>query len=115
MLLLTLLYIFFILRKRPIPTLLLKLTPFALFLPYIANSSGWILTEMGRQPWMVYGLLRIDEGVSPIDPGLVLASLISFAVVYGVLMVVDIYLLARFAKAGPAAEGKDGPTAEELS
>jgi cytochrome d ubiquinol oxidase subunit I len=115
MLLLTLLYIFFILRKRPIPTLLLKLTPFALFLPYIANSSGWMLTEMGRQPWMVYGLLRIDEGVSPIDPGLVLASLISFAVVYGVLMVVDIYLLARFAKAGPAAEGKDGPTAEELS
>ena len=44
----------------------MKLVPFgALVLPYLANASGWILTEMGRQPWIVYGLLKVQDAVSP--------------------------------------------------
>lgn len=76
-----------------------------LFLPYIANSTGWILTEMGRQPWVVYGLLRTADAVSPnVSTGAVFASLLGFTIIYGLLMVVDFYLLIKFAKAGPSAE-----------
>jgi cytochrome bd ubiquinol oxidase subunit I len=77
---------------------------FALFLPYIANTTGWLLTELGRQPWVVYGLLKTADAVSPtLTSGMVLTSLIVFTLVYGGLMVADIYLLVKFAKAGPAA------------
>lgn len=106
MVLLMLLLIIQLIRKRPIPKWLLWLMPFALLLPYLANSTGWLLTEMGRQPWIVYGVLRTEDSLSPnVTPGMVLTSLIIFTVIYGVLMVIDIYLLARFAKAGPPAEG----------
>ena len=83
----------------------LKFLPLILFLPYISNSTGWILTEVGRQPWVVFGLLKTKDAVSPIlTPGLVLASLLGFLIVYGVLMGVDVYLLGKFAKRGPSAE-----------
>ncbi len=79
--------------------------PLILFLPYISNTTGWILTEVGRQPWVVFGLLKTQDAVSPIlTPGLVLASLLGFLIVYGVLMGVDVYLLGKFGKRGPAAE-----------
>lgn len=59
---------------------------------------------MGRQPWIVYGLMKTDAGFSPnITPGLVLASLIIFTLIYALLMVADVYLLSKYAKAGPAA------------
>ena len=73
-------------------------------LPYIANTSGWVLTEMGRQPFIVYGLLKTEDAISPgLGPGLIWMSLIGFALVYAVLMGVDVYLLAKFAKAGPSS------------
>jgi len=82
----------------------MKWVPWAIALPYIANSSGWILTEMGRQPWIVQGLLKTEEGVTPTNTaGMVLFTLIGFVVIYAVLMVADVYLLSRFAKAGPDA------------
>ena len=66
-------------------------------LPYLANSGGWILAEMGRQPWIVYGLQTVYEGVSASVSGTeVLISLIGFALVYTVLAVVDVYLLAKY-------------------
>ncbi len=78
---------------------------FAIALPYIANTSGWILTELGRQPFIVYGLLKTEDAISPgLTSGMVLFSLIGFAVIYAALMSADIYLLAKFAKAGPSAE-----------
>ena len=76
-------------------------------LPYIANSTGWILTESARQPWIVHGLLKTEDAVSPLSPGLVLMSLIGFGLIYGILMVVDGYLLVKFAKAGPSTTDKD--------
>jgi len=82
----------------------MKWVPWAIALPYIANSSGWILTEMGRQPWIVQGLLKTEEGVTPTNSaGMVLFTLIGFVVIYAVLMVADLYLLTNFAKAGPDA------------
>ncbi len=79
----------------------LKWMVWAIALPYVANSSGWILTEMGRQPWIVYGLLKVQDAVSPLlTPGMILTSLIGFAAVYAILMILDIKLLVQFAQAG---------------
>ena len=77
--------------------LLLKVMGLGIALPYIANSAGWILAEMGRQPWIVYGLQTVYEGVSAsVSSTEVLISLIGFALIYTVLAVVDVYLLAKF-------------------
>jgi cytochrome d ubiquinol oxidase subunit I len=77
----------------------------AIALPYLANTSGWVLTEMGRQPFIVYGLLKTDQAMTPgLSTGMILMTLIGFAVVYAALMGVDIYLLTKFAKAGPNSE-----------
>ncbi len=77
----------------------LRLLPFAIFLPYLANITGWLLTELGRQPWIVFGLQRVEDAVSPnVSAETVLLSLVGFTLLYGVLMVADIYLLAKFAR-----------------
>jgi len=83
----------------------MKLVPFgALFLPYLANASGWILTEMGRQPWIVFGLLKVQDAVSPnLTPVDLLISLIGYTVVYGSLAVAMVYLMKKYAIAGPDA------------
>jgi cytochrome d ubiquinol oxidase subunit I len=74
----------------------------AIFLPYLANSTGWLVTEMGRQPWIIYGVMKTESGVSPILTGeSVLISLVAFTLVYGALMIVDIYLLAKYARHAP--------------
>jgi cytochrome d ubiquinol oxidase subunit I len=71
----------------------------AIILPYIASELGWILAEIGRQPWIVYGLLRTQDAVSRnLTPGDVLGSLIAFVVVYCFLAVIDVFLLTRYAK-----------------
>jgi cytochrome d ubiquinol oxidase subunit I len=84
----------------------------AIILPYLANSTGWILTEMGRQPWIVQGLMRIEDAVSPnVDTTMLLISLIGFTLIYGLLMIADIYLLQKFARdtqnEGPAPTAAD--------
>jgi cytochrome d ubiquinol oxidase subunit I len=82
----------------------MKWVPWVLILPYLANASGWILTEMGRQPWIVYGLLKVEDAVSPnlttVD---LLISLIGYTVVYGSLAVSMVYLMKKYAIAGPDA------------
>ncbi len=75
---------------------------FAIPLPYIATQLGWIVAEVGRQPWLVYGVFRTSAGVSQsISTLQVLASLVGFTVLYGTLGAVDVYLLTKFAKKGP--------------
>jgi cytochrome d ubiquinol oxidase subunit I len=82
----------------------LKWVPWAITLPYIANMCGWILTEMGRQPWIVQGLLKVQDAVSPNLTTLdLLISLIGFALLYGALAVADVYLMKKYAIAGPDA------------
>ena len=71
-------------------------------LPYIANQAGWIAAEVGRQPWIVYNLLRTADGVSKaVAASNVLISLILFMFVYALLFVLWLYLLDRKIKHGP--------------
>jgi cytochrome bd ubiquinol oxidase subunit I len=85
----------------------------AMALPYIANTSGWVLTEIGRQPFIVYGLLKTEDAMSPgLTVGTILFSLIGFALVYSALIVVDVTLLSKTAKAGPASAGSEPPAGE---
>jgi cytochrome d ubiquinol oxidase subunit I len=82
--------------------LFLKIMLFSIPLPYIAGQLGWIVAEVGRQPWIVYGVLKTTHAVSQsISTLQVYASLIGFTMLYGGLGVVDIYLLSKFAKKGP--------------
>ncbi len=84
--------------------LLASLVP-AIALPYVANSTGWLFTEMGRQPWIVFGLQKTAAGVSPaVSVGELLITLVGFTLIYGVLMAADIYLLKKYAMAGLPAE-----------
>lgn len=90
--------------KKP---LLLKLLVFSIALPYIANSTGWILTEVSRSPWIVFGLLKISNAVSPnVSASYVLTSLIVLGVIYTALIIVDISLMIKFVKK-PLLENRD--------
>jgi cytochrome bd ubiquinol oxidase subunit I len=83
--------------------LLRWLTPM-IALPYIANMSGWILSEMGRQPWIVQGLLKVQDAVSPNLTTLdLLISLIGYTAIYGSLAVAMVKLMRKYAIAGPDA------------
>jgi cytochrome d ubiquinol oxidase subunit I len=79
----------------------LKVMLFAIPLPYIAIELGWVLAEVGRQPWIVYGLMKTSDAVSPVAGSQVLISLIAFILVYGLLGAVGFYLIAKTAKKGP--------------
>ena len=80
-------------------------------LPLLGNSFGWIFTEMGRQPWIVFGLMHTAAGVSPgTTSGEVLTSLLVFTGLYGALAVVEVGLLIRFIRVGlPDLSGDEGP------
>ena len=70
--------------------------------PVIANSWGWIFTETGRQPWVVYGMLETRHAVSPsVSQGEVIASLALFTLLYAILAVIEVKLLVKYVKAGP--------------
>ncbi len=101
--------LYLMLRKRAaIPAWFLRVLPFAIALPYLANSAGWIMTEMGRQPWIVFGVLKTQDAVSPNVPaGMVLASLLGFALLYAALIVADVYLLAKSSKADSTEVSQD--------
>ena len=76
----------------------LRFATWMLLAPFIANSVGWIFTEIGRQPWVVFGLLKTSNAVTLIAPGYVATSLIGFTAVYTLLAVVEIGLMIRLAK-----------------
>jgi cytochrome d ubiquinol oxidase subunit I len=77
----------------------------AALLPLVANSAGWLFTEMGRQPWVVQGLLKTRDAVSPtLTRAEISTSLIGFTALYGVLAVLAFGLFARLARGGPDDE-----------
>ncbi len=93
-------------RSRPLGDTLTtwywRLAFLTLGFPLIANSWGWIFTEMGRQPWVVYGVMRTRDAVSPgVSQAEVLISMIVFTLLYAALAVVEVRLLAKYVKAGP--------------
>ena len=90
----------------------LRVSVFAIALPFIANTTGWIFTEMGRQPWVVYGLLKTSVAVSHIGTGYVLTSLIGFTAIYSLLAVIDFGLMTRFARGEGDVDEHDEPEPE---
>jgi cytochrome d ubiquinol oxidase subunit I len=86
------------------PWLLKVLLP-AMILPYLASTFGWILTESARQPWIVYGLLKVQDAASPnVTSGEVLFSLILFIILLGAVVGVTGYLMVKAGTAEPKAE-----------
>ncbi|MGD8835211.1 MAG: cytochrome ubiquinol oxidase subunit I [Desulfobacteraceae bacterium] len=79
----------------------LKLVLFSIPLPYIASQLGWMVAEVGRQPWIVYGLMKTSDAVSPVAVSQVLPTFIAFIGVYVVLGTVGFYLMYKNATKGP--------------
>ncbi|MEO6704216.1 MAG: cytochrome ubiquinol oxidase subunit I, partial [Jatrophihabitantaceae bacterium] len=95
---------------------LLRVATWTVALPLAANAFGWLFTETARQPWLVYGLLRTKDGISPnVGTGFTFATLIGFTLLYGVLGVICFRMVRRIAMAGPdsatppVAEAADEP------
>jgi cytochrome d ubiquinol oxidase subunit I len=71
-------------------------------LPYIANTAGWMTAELGRQPWLVFGLMRTAQGVSPrVSAGNALFTLLGFMGIYGVLAILFLFLIYKEIERGP--------------
>ena len=92
---------------------LLKVFLFAIPLPYLACECGWMLTEVGRQPWVVYGLMKTSQAVSPIAASQVGISLAAFVVVYAILGIIAFRLMLDQARKGPQAETALPESADE--
>ena len=86
---------------------------YAIPLPYLAIQLGWIVTELGRQPWIVYGMLKTSDAVSPVASSQVLTSLVAFIVVYTLLGIAGFTLIIKNARKGPQDEEEQAPAIEE--
>jgi cytochrome d ubiquinol oxidase subunit I len=99
-------------ETRPMLWILMLAIPF----PFIANTAGWFTAELGRQPWLAYGLFRTSEGVSPlVSSGNVLFTLIGFAGMYLVMGLLYILLMVREVSHGPEAEQETLESPEGLT
>jgi cytochrome d ubiquinol oxidase subunit I len=81
----------------------LKVMLYSIPLPYIAIELGWVLAEVGRQPWIVYKLMRTSDAVSPVAGVQVMTTLVGFIAIYGLLGAAGFYLIAKNAKKGPVS------------
>lgn len=86
-------------RKLATSRWFLRILVGAMVLPYVSNFCGWLLAETGRQPWVVFGVMKTESAVSTnLSPEMVLTTIIIFAVLYIGLMGANIYLMTKFAK-----------------
>ncbi len=100
----------------------LRILPWLIPLPYLANQLGWTIAELGRQPWIVYGIMKTSDAVSPLATSQVAVSLVGFILVYSLLGLVDFFLLWKYARLGVAdqatspsdAQAAPGARAEAL-
>ena len=96
-------------RSRAVLWVLMLALPF----PFIANTAGWLTAELGRQPWIIYGLMRTADAHSPqVSAGNVLFTLIGFAGMYALLSVLYLFLMAREVSLGPSHHPEHTPTDE---
>jgi cytochrome bd ubiquinol oxidase subunit I len=96
---------------RPLLWVLMLAFPF----PFIANTAGWMTTELGRQPWLVYGLFRTDQGFSDVvSSGDVLFTLIGMAGLYFVLGLLYLYLVGREVAQGPHESAPASPYGDSV-
>jgi cytochrome d ubiquinol oxidase subunit I len=93
-------------KSRPLLWALLLAAP----LPYIANTAGWLTAEVGRQPWLIYGLMRTAHGSSPqVSAGDAIFTLLGFCGLYLIVGLAYLYLVGREIAHGPAATGPATP------
>ncbi|MDX9723745.1 MAG: cytochrome ubiquinol oxidase subunit I, partial [Myxococcota bacterium] len=86
----------------------LRILPWAIALPFIANTTGWLFTEVARQPWIVFGLQRTEDGISKsVTAGEILFSLIVFTLLYTVILIAALKLFTYYAKRGVEETKKD--------
>ena len=78
---------------------------------FVAVLAGWIVAEVGRQPYTVYGLLRTADSVSPVDAGQVALSLMVFIIVYAIVFTAGVFYIWRIAAQGPVSDAKPPPSA----
>jgi cytochrome d ubiquinol oxidase subunit I len=80
----------------------------SMFLPFVAITFGWMLTEIGRQPWIVQGLLKTSQANSPaVSSAMLVFSLVVFVCLYVLLFVLDIWLMRRYARVDPPELERD--------
>jgi cytochrome d ubiquinol oxidase subunit I len=118
MILLSLIAIYLAFRKKPLSKqrIYWLFVP-AIAFPYIANTAGWLLTEMGRQPWVVYGQMLTRNAGSPMlndKPWMVITSLIGFFLVYGLLAGIDVFLMFKYARMDPNTTSILEPTSSGI-
>jgi cytochrome d ubiquinol oxidase subunit I len=80
-----------------------KILTWCIPLPWIAIMAGWTLAEVGRQPWIVWGVMKTKDAASPVPASSVALSLLAFIVVYAALGLVAVWLLRKYARLGPPA------------
>jgi len=78
---------------------------YAIPLPYIAAECGWVLAEVGRQPWAIHNILPTFMGISTLDTASLITSLVLFTLFYGVLFSLELFLMFKFARKGPSTLG----------
>jgi len=72
-------------------------------LPFVANTAGWMTAELGRQPWLIYGLMRTADGVSPhVSAGSAMFTLLGFMGLYTLLFLLGMFLVWRIFEQGPS-------------
>ncbi len=82
----------------------LGLLPFLIPLPHLAHETGWIAAEVGRQPWIIQGLLKTADAASVVvSAGEILFSLVMFTVVYALLFAAFLLIFVKIVRQGPAA------------
>ena len=86
---------------------------YAIPLPYLAIQLGWMVTEFGRQPWVVYGMVKTSDAVSPVAASQVMTSLIGFVVVYSLLGLAGFTLIIKHARKGPQDAEEQNPALED--
>ncbi|MEO3811616.1 cytochrome ubiquinol oxidase subunit I [Sphaerisporangium sp. B11E5] len=101
--------------RTPVNPWFTRIAVAGIALPFLANSLGWIFTEMGRQPWTVFGVMRTAAAVSPgADVAEVAITLVGFTLVYAALAAVEVRLLLKFIRLGPEPEPGAETPAEPL-
>ena len=95
---------------------LLPLFGISLFLPVIANICGWVMAEMGRYPWVVYGLQKMEDGVSTVtSSGTIMISLVGFVLIFAALAAAEIFLMVRHGIKNPVTDTEIAENEKEAS
>src|SRR5690606_3945767 len=94
---------------------LLKVAVFAIPLPWIAAEFGWIVAELGRQPWVIEGVLPTALAVSNLGASTVLMTLLGFVAIYTVLLVIEVKLMLSTIRKGPQHEAGTAVTGSETA